>query len=405
MRKTHWLLGLITMSLIIGTSLTPQAPVFANEKKGQEHRKPSSLVSNLPSYERLTTRGEKSRPEGQQEDSSKRSSEAQEVINEKQFQSIYSTGLFKNAPKPLITPTYEGSGQAVHPSVIDFKVEYNLEAWRGYRYWMAMSPYPNGYERHENPCLLASNDGLKWEIPAGLSQPLDILPGQANFNSDPTLVYDPDSKSLLIYWRETLRKQYDRIWRIKYPSSGNLEPKALVLEEPWGKQGKVTLSPSIWRKSSKEWYMWTTSGTGAVYIYDSPDGVIWNNKRQTQLPWQDWNGGFVPWHLEVKPNLKQDKVDILLSGWPKSGKPTDQVLIYAEAPIKDLTAISLPFNQPLLAIGLANQWDGDFLYKSSFVREEKNGQPLFHIWYSARSTNGTWHMGYTEGTLAYPKEN
>jgi hypothetical protein len=54
------------------------------------------------------------------------------------------TYLLQNASKPVSTPTYEGSGEAVHPSVIDFKTEYNLSEWNGFRYWMACTPYPNG---------------------------------------------------------------------------------------------------------------------------------------------------------------------------------------------------------------------------------------------------------------------
>lgn len=315
---------------------------------------------------------------------------------------VFTQGLIPNALKPLVTPTYENSGQAVHPSVIDFKTEYNLDSWRGYRYWMAMTPYPDGYERFENPSLLASKDGINWLTPDGLSKPIDILNGQGHFNSDPTLVYDPDEKALLVYWRETSKGEYDQIWRMKYLSSGKWESKIPVLKENWVKpKTTLLLSPSVWRKSAKEWYLWTASGTGTIQfnLYDSTDGIKWGNRRETEAPWKDWNGGFLPWHLEVKPNLPKGKVDILISGWQKGLKLSDMILVLAESPISDLTKVTMPFDKPLVVNGLANQWDDDFIYKSSFVREDKNGQSLYHIWYSARSTTGKWHIGYTSGAL------
>ena len=44
-----------------------------------------------------------------------------------------------NAPAPLVTPTYDGSGQVVHPDVVHVP-----GGWNGYEYWMGMTPYPNG---------------------------------------------------------------------------------------------------------------------------------------------------------------------------------------------------------------------------------------------------------------------
>ena len=67
--------------------------------------------------------------------------------------------------RKLNIPTYDGSGQAVHPDVY-----YNANGWNGYRYWMAMTPYPNGNAAYENPSIVVSNDNLNWIVPPGLSQ-------------------------------------------------------------------------------------------------------------------------------------------------------------------------------------------------------------------------------------------
>ena len=56
-----------------------------------------------------------------------------------------------NADNPCTTPTYDGSGQGMHPSVYDAGAG---ETWNGHRYWMAMTPYPNNDSTKENPSIL-----------------------------------------------------------------------------------------------------------------------------------------------------------------------------------------------------------------------------------------------------------
>ena len=105
---------------------------------------------------------------------------------------------FINALNQLETPTYEHSGQTVHPSVIDFKTEYGIDTWGQFRYWMALTPYPNFNSSFENPSLLVSTDGLNWNNPPSFKNPIASKPlGNVggNYNSDPELVFDPDHNS------------------------------------------------------------------------------------------------------------------------------------------------------------------------------------------------------------------
>ncbi len=81
--------------------------------------------------------------------------------------------ILPNAPTFQYTPTYDGSGQVVHPSVIDFWFEFGLPSWGGYRFWMGITPYPDGDNVYENPSLLVSQDGLLWVFPPGIKNPLD----------------------------------------------------------------------------------------------------------------------------------------------------------------------------------------------------------------------------------------
>lgn len=101
-----------------------------------------------------------------------------------------------NADAPLTIPTYEASNQALHPSVVDFGAG---ETWNGHRYWMAMTPYPNGNDAVENPSILVSSDGTTWTVPAGLTNPIDAQPGGGH-NADTELVYDPVNDKLWCFY-------------------------------------------------------------------------------------------------------------------------------------------------------------------------------------------------------------
>nr|MDA8229153.1 hypothetical protein [Desulfitobacterium hafniense] len=309
------------------------------------------------------------------------------------------TSLLPNAKQRLFTPTYEGSAQATHPSIIDFKLEYGIDKWHGYRYWMAMTPYPYSNDKYENPSILSSSDGVTWVVPPGFKNPVDIKEVKRNFNSDPAILYDRDTNTLNLYWREVLMGQYDRIWRTRIFENGKIEPKVLTLEELWSDKEGLALSPTIWKKSSSEWYMWTANGSSSVHIYTSTDGVNWSKRERCTYPWLDWNGGFIPWHLDAKPNYKEQRIEFFIAGFPKGKGLKDMVVFYAEAPMKDPKKISMPLKNPILNKGDSTSWDGNYVYRSSFAIETETDSYKYHVWYSAMSTLGQWRIGYTEGKI------
>ena len=100
-----------------------------------------------------------------------------------------------NAEAPLITPTYDGSGQAVHPDVYDAG-EGNT--WNGHRYWMVMTPYPNNDSALEKPSILVSDDKVTWGVPEGLTNPINN-----NVRPDTDIVLDQDSVMWVIATRST----------------------------------------------------------------------------------------------------------------------------------------------------------------------------------------------------------
>ena len=104
---------------------------------------------------------------------------------------------------PLNIETPEGNAQPYHPSVV-----YNPGGWNGYAYWMAETPYPLGPDgdwnglppyraRWETPCIHASHDGIHWETPGDLVNPIDDLNEteieNRDFFSDTHLVMNGDT--------------------------------------------------------------------------------------------------------------------------------------------------------------------------------------------------------------------
>jgi len=313
---------------------------------------------------------------------------------------------FINALNHIVTPTYDRSGQSVHPSVIDFKTEYGIASWGGFRYWMAFTPYPNFNSSLENPSILVSKDGLNWINPPGIknplaSKPLSILRFLSGnyYNSDPELLYDPDQNILILYWREYSGGVYEKIWAIKISSKCEQSNKILCFEKAWDyKKTGLILSPTVWRKGSKEWYMWTTDGNSTMHLYTSTDGMTWSSGQPCSAPWDTWNGGYIPWHVAAKPNHLEQRIDFLIAGWPIKGAMKDCQLLYATAPMSQPKELSMPLQGSLLGPGTGGQWDNGYIYRSSFVLESGD-EPKFRIWYSACSKKKAWHIGYTEGNL------
>lgn len=65
---------------------------------------------------------------------------------------------------------------------------------------LAHTPYFNKDETLENPCLAVSEDGLTWQEPPGVTNPIHPWPGHG-YNSDVELAFDPDADVLGCFWR------------------------------------------------------------------------------------------------------------------------------------------------------------------------------------------------------------
>lgn len=102
--------------------------------------------------------------------------------------------MLRNATAPIAMPTYEGSGQCVHPEVIPGE-ETPFDA----KYVMVMEPYPFAQAEFENPSIVVSDDGISWNVPSGIINPVVPPKIGGGWHSDATLLARPNGPLHLYY--------------------------------------------------------------------------------------------------------------------------------------------------------------------------------------------------------------
>lgn len=316
------------------------------------------------------------------------------------------TTILQNARKPLNIPTYDGSNQVVHPSVIDFLAEYGLPQWGGYRFWMVITPYPYGNDASENPSIYSSDDGINWFTPPNIKNPIDSAPGgwKKGFNNDPDMVYDPDHDEIWVYFRFASTNQLKvKLIKIKKDHSVS-EPITVISQSPWTQSENTHRSLCIWRESSRKWHMWGGGGTKTppynVYYRFSEDGIHWGSpdrcvNKGGEDPFQAL--GYTNWHISCKPNSRENRIEFLSYSNSVSSK-SKGILLYAECDMKSPTLIRTPIKYPLLYPS-EKSWDNGNLYRCSFSISDTGSSYYYRIWYSAQSSKNIWKLGYTGGYL------
>ncbi|HOX26987.1 MAG TPA: DUF2341 domain-containing protein, partial [Candidatus Krumholzibacteria bacterium] len=193
-----------------------------------------------------------------------------------------------NAPAPLVTPTYDGSGQVVHPDVVVVP-----GGWNGYEYWMGMTPYPNSNDDYENPSILASHDNLTWVVPPGVVNPLAPMPNGHNDDADLLLV---DGR-MLFYFVETNLGGTSYVKCFTCTDGVNWGEPQVVLTLP-----NYAMSPAVVYADSvfTMWYAQSAGGCTASYQNlwrrTSADGLTWGPAEPVSLE----QPGRVPWHFDVQ---------------------------------------------------------------------------------------------------------
>lgn len=190
---------------------------------------------------------------------------------------------------PLAITAYDASVNVLHPDVLDLGVGN----WNGYRYWMAFTPYTSA--ANENPSIQASADGTTWEVPAGLTNPIDPAPGGGVYNSDTSLCMSADGVTMYCYYRDYSAAPAENI-NVRSSTDGITWSAEATL---FAGAGQSAMSPSVLYDGA-QYVMHAVNGTAPPYKVTrrtcaTPAGV-WSAPENCSLTFP---AGLEPWHIDV----------------------------------------------------------------------------------------------------------
>lgn len=276
-----------------------------------------------------------------------------------------------------IIPTHDPvalDGELTHPCVV-----YAPEKWNGYYYWMGITPYLNSNDSYEDPCIVASNDGINWEVPAGLTNPLDDQPGGTKYNSDTHLVFGPNNV-LFLFWRflnisGDAPGAEENIFVRTSTDGITWTPKQLVYQSD--QTVRRLLSPSF-EFFNNVWHMF------AIDIVGTKRGVHLTSSRLTPSSWsapEDCTitlpSGRYPWHWFVT-RVGDQWVGMLNDSSNAGNSGQDGDLILMTSDIADGLSWNVAARPCVRRAGTSFTRQ----YRSCFIPKVVNGVWGFEAWHS-----------------------
>ena len=192
----------------------------------------------------------------------------------------------------LKVPTYDGSGQLVHPDVL---VEQTPD---GTRAVMAITPYPYSNNRFENPSLVQSEDGTKFTAFAGASNPLVPAP-PIDHNDDPDLRRDPATGDYELLYLETMRPDLQTLVALRSRDLVSWTRRdAIVYDLSRGEPFIVSPAAIVGNDGRTHlFYVDNLAMTTAITSLVSADGMTWDPTIATRVAID--LGGVTAWHIDV----------------------------------------------------------------------------------------------------------
>lgn len=297
--------------------------------------------------------------------------------------------VFAVEPTLMDVPTYDGSGEAVHPDVVAFDYE-----WNDARYWLTMTPYAKSDQTLENPSILSSADGRSVRVPAGLENPVIKPPVKSrDYNSDPELLYEPKSDRLVMFYR-FVEKKTNTI-HVSVTRDG---VNWTALPAPFWERSHQAVSPTVAPRAGAPARMWyvnagragcDTKSTRVVVrnATDQTGGIVdtrWLSPKPTDLAIP----GYVIWHIKARWIPEKSEYWMLIAAFPEGTScQTDDLFFARSSDGVHWTA----YPQPVLRHE-DRQWTAGAVYRSSFLYDPHSDE--LQLWISARGTDDAWRMGY-----------
>ena len=286
------------------------------------------------------------------------------------------------APVPISFETYDQSQQVVHPTAVAFATP-----WHGERFWLALTPYPNGDSRVENPSVFASETGDAWAVPSGVTNP--VAQTTRGYLSDPDLSYDPTRDELRLYYREVIQSHHGRKKPrhkadVVYLSRSTDGTHWSAAQQLFVDSGRFVVSPAVARRGDTDWKMWLIDAGKAgcnaretrVLLRQSTDGIAWSSAQTVSLS----QPGFLPWHIDVQYVSQLGEYWALVTAYPRGWACTSSSLFLATS----VDGVHWhTFSSPVLSRGGIPQFSAN-VYRSSLAFEP-DGKSLT-IWLTGATT-------------------
>jgi len=298
--------------------------------------------------------------------------------------------VFIVEPNVVTVPTYDGSGQAVHPDVVEFESD-----WHGAKYWLTMTPYPKSDQKLENPSILSSPDGVELAMPEGLKNPVIAPPKNSkDYNSDPELLYEAQTDRLVLFYRFVEKKT--NTLRLSVSRDGS---KWTAMRAPFWERSHNAVSPTIAPRvgqPSRMWYVVAGPAGCAAKTTQvvsrgatDPIGRIVDTKWSSPVPTDLEIPGYAIWHIKARWVPAKQEYWMLISAFPKNadGCHTDDLFFARSSDGLHWTTYSEPIMRHE-----DREWTASAVYRSSFLYDSDND--VLSLWISARGTDGAWHMGF-----------
>jgi hypothetical protein len=193
-------------------------------------------------------------------------------------------------PCALNIPTYDKSGQAVHPDIL-----YHPE--NSHPFMLAFTPYPFSIDSFENPSIVVSDNGLRFfeEYP-GLN-PLAATPPR-DHNNDPDMFYY--NGQLCIVYLETLRPEKQNLVLLTN-SGGSCWSSRIVHTDYFDAGDPMILSPAYARINQQDYLFYVNMSHSpnriqfvAINENFTPD---FSTRQDIAINMQ----GLTSWHIDIIP--------------------------------------------------------------------------------------------------------
>ena len=308
--------------------------------------------------------------------------------------------------------------QVTHPDVVVLD-----KTWNGYEYWAVYTPNVMRTSIYENPSIVASHDGVTWETPEGLVNPIEPQPASVrDHNCDADMVYNAEMDAMMAYWNWAddmyggdgaevrLRISYDGVhWGIPvtYDEASRTWTKPQNNSERQVRDGATDyitaihssdrydmLSPTFVYDAYRDTYIMWANNTGDVgyqngqsnyvRICYSDDGINWGTPEPVNnFLGVDQNGNqLAPWHQDVQ-YVEQLKEFFAVSQCFAGSTPDGSVLHLTKS--KDGVNWQQIGTLPLLSPGETGRWDDFQIYRSCMYFEEGESAETskMRVWYAA----------------------